>query len=221
MNRPMALATVPSIHVVDDSTAVQEGIRSLLRTIGLRSQSYASADEFLSAWREDMAGCLLLDVRMPGMSGLDLQQALNSRHNILPIVFMTGHGDVSMAVTAMQNGALDFIIKPFNDTDLLQRVNRALRHDAEQRAMMMERHEIQRRLQSLSEREREILDMVVNGKANKVIAADLNLSQRTVEIHRARVMEKMHANSLAQLVRLVIAAGEAGSDVGVTELTRA
>jgi len=220
MTRQMAHSPA-AIHVVDDNHMVQDGIRALLKTMGLRSQSYASANDFLTAWRADVAGCLLLDVRMPGMSGLELQQALNERHSILPIIFMTGHGDVPMAVSAMQNGALDFIIKPFSDTDLLGRINKALKLDADQRAMLLERHEIRRRLGSLSEREREILTMVVDGKANKVIAADLNLSQRTVEIHRARVMEKMHATSLAQLVRLVIAADESGVDVGVTALTRA
>jgi FixJ family two-component response regulator len=146
----------------------------------------------------------VLDIRMPGMSGLELQQELITRHSLLPIVFITGHGDVPMAVEAMQAGAVDFIQKPFRDQDLLDRINQALEKDAQGRRMLAERALIHRRLQTLTPREREVLTMIVAGKANKVIAGDLNLSQRTVEIHRARVMEKMGAHSLAHLVRMTM-----------------
>jgi two-component system, LuxR family, response regulator FixJ len=214
-------AIAPMVHVVDDNRVVQESVQLLLHTVGLHAQVYPSAQDFLGVYNDNMAGCLLLDVRMPGMSGLELQRTLNERHCILPVVFMTGHGDVQMAVAAMQSGAVDFIMKPFNDQELLERVGKAMHRDEQQRLVLKERHEIKRRLISLSEREREIMDMVVDGKANKVIAADLDLSQRTVEIHRARVMEKMQATSLAQLVRMVIAADELDSEAGVTQLTRA
>jgi RNA polymerase sigma factor (sigma-70 family) len=140
------------------------------------------------------------------MSGLELQQHLNDRHSIMPIVFITGHGDVPMAVEAMQAGAVDFIQKPFRDQDLIDRINRALDKDREMRSELRERDEIRRRMSQLTPREREVLELVTQGKANKVIAGDLNVSQRTVEIHRARVMEKMGANSLAHLVRMVIEA---------------
>jgi FixJ family two-component response regulator len=143
---------------------------------------------------------------MPGMSGLELQMQLNDRHSIMPIVFITGHGDVPMAVEAMQAGAVDFIQKPFRDQDLIDRINRALEKDKAMRGELRERDEIRRRMSQLTPREREVLELVTQGKANKVIAGDLNVSQRTVEIHRARVMEKMGAASLAHLVRMVIEA---------------
>jgi FixJ family two-component response regulator len=151
----------------------------------------------------------VLDIRMPGMSGLELQQRLNEIHAIVPIVFITGHGDVPMAVEAMQHGAVDFIQKPFRDQDLIDRINQALEKDRDNRAGLRERDAIRRRMQQLTLREREVLDLVTQGKANKVIAGDLNVSQRTVEIHRARVMEKMGASSLAHLVRMVIEANRA------------
>jgi FixJ family two-component response regulator len=143
---------------------------------------------------------------MPGMSGLELQMQLNEHHSIMPIVFITGHGDVPMAVEAMQAGAVDFIQKPFRDQDLIDRINRALEKDKAMRGELRERDEIRRRMSQLTPREREVLELVTQGKANKVIAGDLNVSQRTVEIHRARVMEKMGAASLAHLVRMVIEA---------------
>jgi FixJ family two-component response regulator len=145
---------------------------------------------------------------MPGMSGLELQEHLNAMHAMIPVVFITGHGDVPMAVEAMQHGAVDFIQKPFRDQDLIDRINQALEKDRENRAGLHERDNIRTRIADLTPREREVLDLVSAGKANKVIASDLDVSQRTVEIHRARVMEKMGASSLAHLVRMVIAAGE-------------
>ena len=193
----------PTIFVVDDDAAVRDALKLLLRSVGHAVETFGSAQEFLDAC-EDRAGCLVLDIRMPGMSGLELQQKLNEKHSILPIIFITGHGDVPMAVEAMQAGAVDFIQKPFRDQDLIDRINQALEKDLSNRAALGERNDIRRRLETLTPREREVLDLVVHGKANKVIAGDLKLSQRTVEIHRARVMEKMQASSLAHLVRMVL-----------------
>jgi FixJ family two-component response regulator len=195
-----------TVFVVDDDDAVRTSLRLLLKSVGLPVETYASAQEFLDAFDADRAGCLVLDIRMPGMSGLELQQRLNEIHAIVPIVFITGHGDVPMAVEAMQHGAVDFIQKPFRDQDLIDRINQALEKDRDNRAGLKERDAIRRRMQQLTPREKEVLDLVTQGKANKVIAGDLNVSQRTVEIHRARVMEKMAASSLAHLVRMVIEA---------------
>jgi FixJ family two-component response regulator len=199
----------PTIFVVDDDAAVRDALKLLLRSVGQPVETFGSAQEFLDAYSEDRPGCLVLDIRMPGMSGLELQQKLNEKHSILPIIFITGHGDVPMAVEAMQAGAVDFIQKPFRDQDLIDRINQALEKDGSNRAALGERNDIRRRLETLTPREREVLDLVVHGKANKVIAGDLKLSQRTVEIHRARVMEKMQASSLAHLVRMVLEVGEA------------
>jgi two-component system response regulator FixJ len=198
----------PTIFIVDDDAAVRDALKLLLRSVGQAVETFASAQEFLDAYSEDRPGCLVLDIRMPGMSGLELQQKLNEKHSILPIIFITGHGDVPMAVEAMQAGAVDFIQKPFRDQDLIDRINQALEKDSANRAALGERNDIRRRLETLTPREREVLDLVVNGKANKVIAGDLKLSQRTVEIHRARVMEKMQASSLAHLVRMVLEVGQ-------------
>lgn len=204
-------AQVATIFIIDDDPGVQQALRLLFRSVGYRTEVFGTARQFLDAYDDQWSGCILLDIRMPEMSGLELQQRLNDRHSILPIIFMTGHGDVPMAVEAMQAGAVDFIQKPFNDTDLLDRVVQAINKDTDSRRVLRERHEIRKRLGLLTPREREIMDLVVNGRANKVIAADLNLSQRTVEIHRARVMEKMQAASLAHLVRMVIAADESST----------
>jgi FixJ family two-component response regulator len=198
-----------TVFVVDDDDAVRTSLRLLLKSVGLPVETFGSAQEFLDAFDAERAGCLVLDIRMPGMSGLELQQRLNEIHAIVPIVFITGHGDVPMAVEAMQHGAVDFIQKPFRDQDLIDRINQALEKDRDNRAGLRERDAIRRRMQQLTPREREVLDLVTQGKANKVIAGDLNVSQRTVEIHRARVMEKMGASSLAHLVRMVIEAERA------------
>jgi two-component system response regulator FixJ len=194
-----------TVFVVDDDDAVRTSLRLLLKSVGLPVETFGSAHEFLELFDADRAGCLVLDIRMPAMSGLELQQRLNEMHAIVPIVFITGHGDVPMAVEAMQYGAVDFIQKPFRDQDLIDRINQALEKDRDNRAG------IRRRIQQLTPREREVLELVTRGKANKVIAADLNVSQRTVEIHRARAMEKMGASSLAHLVRMVIEAERATS----------
>ena len=196
--------TAPTVFVVDDDFGVRSSIRVLMKSIGLPATPYASAKEFLAAYDAAQPGCLVLDIRMPGMSGLELQEELNSRGAVLPVIFVSGHADIPMAVEAMRHGAFDFLQKPFRDQDLLDRINQALDKDAGSRRMLAERNMIRKRLDSLTPREHEVLDLVVAGKANKVIAGDLNLSQRTVEIHRARVMEKMEAHSLAHLVRMVL-----------------
>jgi FixJ family two-component response regulator len=198
----------PSVYIVDDDEAVRGAVRFLIRSVGLAAQVYASAQEFLAAYDRRDPGCLLLDVRMPGMSGLDLQQELNRRGATIPVVFITGHGDVPMAVEAMQQGAFDFLQKPFRDQDLLDRVQRALARDAETRARLAARAEIRTRLATLTPRETEVMELVTHGKANKVAGAELGVSQRTVEIHRAHVMEKMRAGSLAELVRMVLDSGD-------------
>jgi len=192
------------VFIVDDDDAVRNSIRLLMKSLGLATKPLSTAQEFLSTYDPQQPGCLILDVRMPGMSGLELQQQLNMRGAIIPVIFITGHGDVPMAVEAMQQGAFDFLQKPFRDQDLIERVQRALAKDQSNRAELSERAKVRERFDSLTPREREVLALVTRGKANKVMAADLNVSQRTVEIHRARVMEKMHASSLAQLVRMIM-----------------
>jgi len=194
----------PTVFIVDDDEAVRNSLRFLLKSVGLAATTLPSAREFLDSYRQDQPGCLVLDVRMPGMSGLELQQQLNLRGAIIPVIFITGHGDIPMAVEAMQHGAFDFLQKPFRDQDLIDRIQRALAADKKNRAALTERDRIRSRLDSLTPREREVLTLMMRGKPNKVMAAELGLSQRTVEIHRARVMEKTDASSLAQLVRMVM-----------------
>lgn len=194
----------PTVFVVDDDDAVRSSLRLLLKSVGLAAVTFGSAQEFLAAYDPAQPGCLVLDVRMPGLSGLELQQQLNLRGAVIPVIFITGHGDIPMAVEAMKHGAFDFLQKPFRDQDLLDRVQRALAQDASNRAELRQKDHIRSRLESLTPREREVLRLVTTGKANKVMAAELGVSQRTVEIHRARVMEKMGASSLAQLVRMVM-----------------
>jgi RNA polymerase sigma factor (sigma-70 family) len=200
---------LPLVYVVDDDAAARTSLRLLLKSLGLGATAYESAAAFLDAYDEDQPGCLLLDVRMPGMSGKDLQHRLNRRGAIVPVIFVTGHGDVAMAVEAMQHGAFDFLQKPFRDQELLDRVQRALARDRANRAQLRGHEEIRQRLDSVTPRERDVLELVVAGIANKEIAHRLGISQRTVEIHRARVMEKMNASSLAHLVRMTLAVGPA------------
>ena len=194
-----------TVFVVDDDSAVRSAIRLLLKSVGLPVSTFDSAQGFLDGHSNDAAGCVLLDVRMPGMSGPALQQELSVRGSILPVIFITGHGDVSMAVEAMQHGAFDFVEKPFHDQDLLERVHGALELNAQARNQLSEQQAIRDRFGSLTPREREVLQHVTRGLSNKVMAYDLSISQRTVEIHRARLMEKMQAPSLAHLVRMTLA----------------
>jgi FixJ family two-component response regulator len=192
---------IPTVFIVDDDFAARSSLRMLLKSLGFVTLAYDCAAAFLEAYDASQPGCLLLDVRMPGMSGLELQQRLSLEGKSIPVIFITGHGDVPMAVEAMQRGAMDFLQKPFEDHELLVRVQRALARDKDNRARLKGLDDAQERLISLTPREREVLDLVVGGTPNKVMAFRLGISQRTVEIHRARVMEKMCAGSLAQLVR--------------------
>lgn len=198
----------PVVHIVDDDTAVRESLRLLLRSLGYQCLAYASGDEFLAAFDPEQPGCAVLDVRMPGMSGLELQDQLNRRGATVPVIFITGHGDVPMAVEAMQLGAFDFLQKPFREQDLIERIGRALARDRRIRAELAEQRDIRARLEALTPRERDVLELVTQGKPNKIMAAELGVSQRTVEIHRAHLMEKMGAGSLAQLVRMKLLVGQ-------------
>ena len=193
---------MPNVYIVDDDDGMRRALTLLLSTVGYETAAYARPTEFLSRFKPDDPGCLVLDIRMPEMSGLEVQQQLNRMGCMVPIIFITGHGDVPMAVQAMKAGAFEFIQKPFRDQDLLDKINQALRHDSENRVGVARRTEVLRRLESLTPRERQVMDLVVEGGANKVIAIDLGLSERTVEIHRAKVMEKMGARSVAHLVKL-------------------
>jgi two-component system, LuxR family, response regulator FixJ len=193
-----------TVFVVDDDEAVRDSLKLLLKSAGIVAVTSASAQELLASYDPAQPGCLVLDVRMPGMSGLEMQHELNLRGAMIPVIFITGHGDIPMAVEAMQQGAFDFLQKPFRDSDLLDRVQRALARDQEQRERLRQTDKIRERLASLSPREREVLDLVTRGKANKMVAGDLGVSQRTVEIHRAHVMQKMEAGSLAELVRMMM-----------------
>jgi two-component system response regulator FixJ len=191
----------PIIFVVDDDEAVRLSTEMLIRSMGLRVESFEAAAEFLEDFDPQQPGCLILDIRMPGMSGLELQEHLNEIGATIPVVFVTGHGDVPMAVNAMKAGAVDFIQKPFRDQELIDRVHAALDRDSESRLESKVKEQIQERVDLLTSREFEVMELVVEGQANKEIAFDLGLSPRTVEIHRARVMSKMAAESLPDLVR--------------------
>jgi RNA polymerase sigma factor (sigma-70 family) len=203
MNKPSARKQ--TVYIVDDDRAIRHAMELLMRSVGLDFEIFHSADEFLEGHSVERAGCLVLDIRMPGLGGLELQEKLNEQGNGLPIIFITGHGDVPMAVEAMQKGAVDFIQKPFRDQELLERIAEALKADEQRRSARAAKAEVSSRIEKLTNRERQVLDLVVTGKPNKVIAYELGVSQRTVEIHRARVMEKMQARSLADLVRMHLA----------------
>ncbi|HMK86825.1 MAG TPA: response regulator transcription factor [Steroidobacteraceae bacterium] len=202
MIKPNEKAGAPTIFVVDDDDGMRRALDTLLSTVGYKTAVFARPTDFLAQYQADVPGCLVLDIRMPEMSGLEVQQQLNRRGSMLPVIFITGHGDVPMAVQAMKEGAFEFIQKPFRDQDLLDCINHALKQDAENRSTAARRSDVLHRLESLTPREREVMNLIVEGSANKVIAIDLGLSERTVEIHRAKVMEKMGARSVAHLVRL-------------------
>jgi two-component system response regulator FixJ len=193
---------VPTVFVVDDDEGVRDSLRFLLKSVGVATKALGSAAEFLESYDVNQPGCLVLDVRMPAMSGLELQQQLNMRGAMIPVIFITGHGDIPMAVEAMQHGAFDFLQKPFRDQDLIDRLQKALAKDAHNRTELQQREQIRSRFDTLTPREHEVLVLMVRGQANKIMAAELGVSQRTIEIHRARVMEKTEAGSLAHLVRM-------------------
>jgi two-component system, LuxR family, response regulator FixJ len=192
----------PTVYVVDDDDRMREALGELMDTVGYEARAFARPSEFLEKYHSNQPGCLILDVRLPQLSGLDVQQILNRRGAMIPVILMTGHGDVPMAVQAMKDGAFDFLEKPFRNQALLDCINAALLRDAESRQSLEQHADLQRRAESLTPREREVMALVADGQANKVIAMDKGLSERTVEIHRANVMEKMAARSLAHLVRM-------------------
>ena len=194
----------PTVFIIDDDEAVRDSLMLLLQSVGLNAKAFDGGRAFLEQYDMEATGCAVLDIRMPGMSGMELQDKLNEMHSILPIIFITGHGDVPMAVKAVQSGALDFIQKPFRDQDLIDRINDALRLDLEHRVELTNIHDIEKRFGGLTKREQEVIMLVTDGCANKVIAIDLSLSQRTVELHRAHAMQKMQAKSLAQLIRMMV-----------------
>lgn len=196
--------TEPRVHIVDDDDAMRDSLKWLLESRGLEVELYASGDEFLQAFDNGFCGCLVLDVRMHGMSGLDLYERLQARGCTLPVIFITGHADVPMAVSALKKGAVDFIEKPFNDQDILGLIEECMQQDLAAAAKRAESASVAQRLESLTQREQEVLGMVVGGKLNKQIADELGISIKTVEVHRSRVMQKMGANSVAELVQLTL-----------------
>jgi two-component system response regulator TtrR len=193
-----------TIYVVDDDEAMRDSMTWLLEGEGYVVACFDSADSFLDAYHDAMRGCLILDVRMPEMSGLELHEKLDALGSQLPVIFVTGHGDVPMAVSALQRGACDFIEKPFHNEDLLSRIGRALELDRQLSARRQRKGAISHRLDQLTQREREVMKLVVAGKLNKQIADELAISMKTVEAHRARVMEKMGVRTLAELVKVVM-----------------
>ena len=197
------------VYVVDDDAAVRDGLKWLIESVELQVAPCASAQAFLETYDRSRPGCLVLDVRLRGMSGLDLQAELARRDISIPTIVVTGHGDVPMAVRAMKLGAIDFVEKPFNDQELLERIQNAIEADQQARRGDQERAEASALLATLSPREKEVLDLLVLGKANKEVADQLGLSTRTVEGHRARLMEKLACGSLAEMVRLSLRAGQA------------
>jgi FixJ family two-component response regulator len=192
----------PIVFVIDDDRMIREGLQSLIRSVGLRVETFASAQDFLIAKRQDAPACLVLDVRMPGLSGLDLQLKLSDANVQIPIIFLTGHGDIPMSVRAMKEGAHEFLTKPVRGQDLLDAVQKAIASDRVLRKERAEVSEIRARFDSLTPREKEVLDFVVAGLLNKQIAGEMGTSELTVKTHRAHVMEKTHADSLAHLVRM-------------------
>ena len=190
------------VFIVDDDAAVRRSLENLIRSVGLRAETFASAQEFLSSKRPDAPGCLVLDVRLPGLSGLDLQKRMAEADTEIPIIFITGHGDIAMTVQAMKGGAVEFLTKPFREQELLDAVQQALERDSQARRQREEIRVLRRRFASLTPREQEVMVLVVAGLANKQIAGELGASETTVKIHRHHVMEKMGAGSLADLVRM-------------------
>jgi two-component system response regulator FixJ len=200
----MTETTKQQVFLIDDDEAVRDAMGMLLESSGLTYRSFACASDFLDDYSNDLRGCLVLDIRMPNMDGLELQSILNGQNSTLPIIFITGHGDIPMAVEAMRLGALDFMRKPINELNLLQAINQALGHETDIRKQIYNIQQLTLKFDALTQREQQIFERVANGQANKSIAFDLGISERTVEVHRAQVMKKLNVKTLAQLVRLKI-----------------
>ena len=198
-----------TVFVVDDDEPVRDAIGMLLDTVDIPYRTFATAQEFLDNYEQSSSGCLVLDIRMPGMSGLELQEKLLEEKIPIPIVFITGHGDIPMAVDAMKRGAVDFIRKPFRDQELLDRIHEALNVDAGKRTAHANLEEVRNKIDSLTPREHEVFERVAAGQANKVVAIELGISERTVEIHRSQVMQKTKARTLADLVRMKLLVDQA------------
>lgn len=193
-----------TVFIVDDDQQVRDALELLMESVGLNVATFESAQVFLDAFDPDVPGCVITDIRMPGISGLELQRKLKEQKLHPPVIIITGHGDIPMAVDAMQEGALDFIEKPFNDQRLLDSVHRAIEKDAGQRGQATQIAEIRERMDTLTKRETQVMNLITQGKRNKTIADELHVSQSTVEAHRAKVMEKMQANTLSDLMRMVL-----------------
>jgi two-component system response regulator DctR len=193
----------PQAFLVDDDEAIRDALSWLLRTRGVPSTCFDSAERFLDAWSNEMCGCIVLDMRMTGMSGLDCFDELRARGSTLPVIFLTGHGDVPLAVSTLKKGAFDFFEKPFNDNDLATRIEEAMARDANQRKANATLDSVKTRLATLTTREREIMEHVLAGKFNKVIADELNISMRTVEVHRANLFDKMQVKTAVELANLL------------------
>ena len=193
----------PQAHLVDDDEAIRDALSWLLKSRNLPYATYDSAESFLAAWSPAMSGCVVLDMRMSGMSGLDCFDQLRERQSTLPVIFLTGHGDVPLAVQTLKKGAFDFFEKPLNDNDLANRIEEALAHDVQQRAANASVDSLKARLATLTSRERQIMELVLAGKFNKVIADELNISMRTVEVHRANLFDKMHVKTAVELANLL------------------
>ena len=197
------MSTEPIVFIVDDDESVRESLSMLVETIELKAKTFASAQEFLQSYQPHEPGCLVLDVRMPGISGLELQAKLAADNCKIPVILVTGHGDIPMAVDAMKTGAVSFIEKPFRDQDLIDTIQEAIEKDAKERVLLNKRSKIEGKIETLTSRERQIMDRMVDGMPNKKIAYELEISQKTVDFHRANIYKKMNVNTTVELLRMI------------------